>query len=138
MQRNDDHLEEDHMLLSQRHSEPRDNGGEDVQELGCPIELMILMDQCIEALVDGLPDHLSSGHKLSIELVKDILQVVSLDSFFGVKQLEELLDELGRYIDLEGLHISRLIDDQLQEKLVDALQVRPRGVYFLVLLDSRL
>ena len=96
------------------------------------------MDESIEALVNGLPDHLSSWDELGIKLVKDVFEVVSLHIFLRIEQLEELLNELGSNIGLKALHITGFVDNQLKEELVDALQMGPRGVDFLLLLDTGL
>jgi cell division protein FtsW (lipid II flippase) len=62
----DDHiLEEYDMFISQRHCETTDDGGKDVQQLGCPVELVGFVDQRVEAFVNGLSDHLSAGYQLS-------------------------------------------------------------------------
>jgi hypothetical protein len=53
--------------------------------------------------------------------VQDVLEVVSLDGFFRVEELEELLDELRCYVNLELAHFDSLIDHQLQEEFVDSL-----------------
>lgn len=68
--------------------------------------------------------------------MKDILEVVSFDAFFAVEEFEEFLDELGGHVDLEGLHVDCLVDDQLEEELVDALEVGPGGVHLFFLFDS--
>lgn len=41
---------------------------------------------------------------LSVELVKNIFKVVTLDRFLRVEELEELLHELGSDVLLEGAH----------------------------------
>ena len=46
-----------------------DNGGVDVQKLGGTVEFVVLVNQCKEALVDGLTDHFSSRYKLGVKLV---------------------------------------------------------------------
>lgn len=99
---------------------------------------MILVDQGVEALVDGLSDHLPSWDQLGVKLVKDILEVVSLNTLLGVEEFEEFLNEGRRNIDLEALHITSLVDDQLKEELIDTLEMRPRWINLLFLLDSSL
>lgn len=73
---------------------------------------------------------------LGIQLVKNIFEVVSLNRFLRIKQFEELLDELGSNINLQGFHIHRLVDHKLQEKFINALDMRPGGVDFVFLLDT--
>ena len=43
---------------------------------------------------------------LGIELVQNVLQVVSLDGLLGVKEIEELLHELRSDVDLERAHLN--------------------------------
>ena len=54
MQGDDDRLEEDHVLLSERHGESGDDGGEDVEQLGGSVELVVLVNEGVEAVSDGL------------------------------------------------------------------------------------
>lgn len=54
VERDDDGLEEDHVLLPERHGEPADDAGQDVEQLGGSVELVVLVDQAVEAVVDGL------------------------------------------------------------------------------------
>ena len=75
---------------------------------------------------------------LCIKLVKDVLQVVTLDTFFGIEQFKELLDELRGNEDLELADLNGLIDYKLQKEFVDSLQVWPSGIHFLILVDTRL
>ena len=44
------------------------------------------MDQLVEALIHGLSDHLTTGHKLGIQFMQDILQVVPLDRLLRVEK----------------------------------------------------
>ena len=76
----DDHiLEENNVFVSKGHGETGNDRGENVEQLGGTIELVVLMDQGVEALVHGLSNHFSSGHEFSVQLVEDILQVVTLN-----------------------------------------------------------
>jgi hypothetical protein len=75
---------------------------------------------------------------LCIKLVKDVLQVVTLDTFFGIEQFKELLDELRGNEDLELADLNGLIDYKLQKEFIDSLQVWPSGIHFLILVDTRL
>lgn len=75
---------------------------------------------------------------LCIKLVKDVLQVVTLDTFFGIEQFKEFLDELRGNEDLELADLNGLIDYKLQKEFVDSLQVWPSGIHFLILVDTRL
>ena len=98
MKRNDNVREEDDMLISQWDGETTDDTGKNVEELSSTVELVVLVNECKEALVDGLSNHLSSRHELGVQLVQDVFQVVSFDRLFRVEQLQELLNELRRHI----------------------------------------
>ena len=67
MKRNDDILEENNVLLSQGHCETRNNTGQNIQQLRSSIEFEGLVDERVEAIVDSLTDHLSSGHQLGVQ-----------------------------------------------------------------------
>ena len=92
--------------------------------------------QRVKALVHRLSDHLSSGNQLCVELVQNVLEIITLHGFFGMQQVEELLDELGRDVDFQLPDLNRLINDQLEEKFVNSLKVRPSGVHFFLLLHT--
>lgn len=97
----DDVFEEDNVLVSQRHSETRNNRGKNIEQFSSTVELVSFMDQGVEAFVDRFSDHLSAGHQLCVELVKNVLQVVTLNGLLRVEKFEELLDELWGNVDLE-------------------------------------
>lgn len=101
MKWNDNILEEDDVLISQWYSESTDDTCQNIEKLGGTVEFVILVDKCKEALVDGLTNHFSSWNKLCVQLVKNVLEVISLDRFLGIKQLEELLDELRSNVHFE-------------------------------------
>lgn len=60
--------------------------------------------------------------------MQNVLQVFSLPWLFGVKELQELLDEGWGNMDLQSLDVCSVVDDELEEELVDGLEVRPGGV----------
>ena len=99
------------MLVSQWNGKTGDNGCKDIQKLGGTIELVGLVDESEEALVHCLSDHLSSWHKLGIQLVENVLEVVSLHRLFGIEKLEELLDKLRRNVHLEGLDFDSFVNN---------------------------
>jgi hypothetical protein len=138
VERDDDSVEEDDVLIPERNGETRDDTGEDVEQLGGTVELVVLVDESEEALVNSLSNHLSAGHEFGVELMQDVLEIVSLDGLLGIEKLEELLDKLNGDINLQLLDINRLIDDELQEKLIDTLKVRPGGIDLILLLDTGL
>jgi len=51
------------------------------------------MDEGVETVVNGSSDKFSSGNKLSIELVKNILKILSFSGFFRMEQFKVILDK---------------------------------------------
>ena len=47
----DDILEEDHVLVTERYGEAADDTCQDIEELGGTIELVVFMDKCIKAFI---------------------------------------------------------------------------------------
>ena len=70
--------------------------------------------------------------------METVFEVVALDALLAVEQVEELLHELGCHVHLERAHLNGLVDDELKEELVDALEVGPGGVHLLLLVDTGL
>ena len=137
MQWNDDVLEEDDVLISQRNSESTDDTRQNVEKLGGTVKLVILVNQCKEALVDGLTDHFSSWNELGVQLVKNVFQVVTFDRLLRVKQLQELLNELRSNVDLQRSNFNCFVYNKLQEKLINSLQMWPGRVDLILSLDTR-
>ena len=75
---------------------------------------------------------------LSVELVQNVLEVVTLDRFFWVEKLEEFLHELGCNIHFERADFDTLIDHQLQEELIYSLKVRPGRIHVFLSFDASL
>ena len=65
MKRNDNILEEDDVLVTEGHCKSGDDTRLDVQKFSCSVELVRLVDKRIEALIDGLANHLASWHQLA-------------------------------------------------------------------------
>jgi hypothetical protein len=82
---NYDVLEESDMFFSQRNSETRNDGSQNIQELRCTVEFEILVDQTVETVIDSLSDHLSSGNQFSVESMKDVLQILPFSGLFRVE-----------------------------------------------------
>ena len=53
-----------------------------------------------------------------------------------IKQIEEFLNKFGGDVELELLDLDRLVYDELEEKFVNTLEVRPSGVHLLLLIDA--
>lgn len=70
--------------------------------------------------------------------MQDIFEVVTLYWLLGIKQVKEFLHKLGRHIEFELFYFNGLVDHELQEELIDALQVRPGWVHLLLLVDTSL
>ena len=62
VERNDDILKEDNVLLSEWNSKARNNACQDIKQFGSSIEFKCFMNQRIKAIVNGLSNHLSSRH----------------------------------------------------------------------------
>jgi len=78
----DNVLEENNVLVSKWDSKTTDDTCKDIQKLSSTIELMSLMNKEVEALIDSLSNHLSSWDELSIKLMKNVFEVVSLYRLF--------------------------------------------------------
>ena len=116
-------LEEYDMLISQRNSKSTNDASKNIEKFCSSVEFMTLMNEGIEALIDSLSNHLSSWHKLhnqyflsemtylSVKLVKNVLQIVSLNRLFRIKELKELLNKLWGYVHLKGLDINGFINN---------------------------
>ena len=70
--------------------------------------------------------------------MEDIFEIVTLNGLLSVEQIEELLHKLGRHVEFELLDLNGLIDDKLEEEFVDTLEVGPRRVHLLFLIDTSL
>lgn len=70
--------------------------------------------------------------------MQDVLEVVAFHGLLRVEQLEEVLHELRGHVHLERAHLDGLVDHELEEELVNALEVGPRGVHLLLLVDAGL
>jgi hypothetical protein len=66
MEWDDDILEEDHVLISQRDGESRDNTRKDIKKLSGAIEFMCFVDKTEEALIDSFSNHFTTRYQLSI------------------------------------------------------------------------
>lgn len=86
------------------------------------------MNERVETVIDGLTDHFSSGDKLGIKSVENVFEVLAFSGLLWVKELQKFLDERGSDVHLEGLDVSAVVHDKLQEKFVDWLQVGPGWV----------
>ena len=79
------------------------------------------MDETVEAVVDGLSDHLSPGDQLGVESVENVLEVFSFPWLLRVKEFQKLLDKGRSDVHLQCFDICSIIDDELKEELVDWL-----------------
>ena len=75
---------------------------------------------------------------LGVQFVENVLQIVAFDRLFRIKQIEEFLHELLGHVALKLFDLNRLVDNELQEELIDALEVRPRRVHLFLLVDTSL
>lgn len=68
--------------------------------------------------------------------MQNILQVITFNRLFWIKQLQEVLHELRCDIDFELADFDRFVDNELEEEFVDALEVRPRWVHLFFLVNT--
>ena len=132
MKRDDNILEENDVFVSKRYRKPTDNTREDIQKLGCTVEFVSSMDKGKEALINSLSDHLSSWHQFSIELMKNIFQIISLDGLLRIEKLQKFLNELGCYINFQRSNFDGFINYKLQEKLINSLEMWPSWIDFIL------
>lgn len=134
----DDGLEEDDVLISEWDSKSGDDGGEDIEQLSSSIEFVVFVNKSVEAISDSFSDHFSSWDKLSIESVEYILKIFSFSGFLSIEELKEFLDEWVGDENLQGLNISSLINDKLEEEVVDGLEMWPGQInkYFLTIINT--
>lgn len=134
----DDGLEEDDVLISEWDSKSGDDGGEDIEQLSSSIEFVVFVNKSVEAISDSFSDHFSSWDKLSIESVEYILKIFSFSGFLSIEELKEFLDEWVGDENLQGLNISSLINDKLEEEIVDGLEMWPGQInkYFLTIINT--
>jgi hypothetical protein len=98
---NDDVLEEYNVLISQRYSKSTDYASQNIEELSSTIEFVVFMDQGEEALVDGFTNHFSSWYEFGVQLMQNVLEVVSLYRLLRIEQFQKLLNELWSDIDFQ-------------------------------------
>ena len=67
MEGDDNILEEDYMLVSERDCKAGNNARKDIEKLSSAVEFMCFVNQGVEALVDGLSNHFPAGHQLDIK-----------------------------------------------------------------------
>jgi len=68
--------------------------------------------------------------------MKNIFEVISFEGLLRIEQLEEFLDKLRCDIDFKRLNIHSFIDNQLQEKFINTLDMGPNWVNLIFLFDS--
>ena len=89
-----------------------------------------------EAFVDCLSNHFSSRNQFGVKFMEDVLQIISLDWFFGVEEFQEFLHELRSHVNLQRSNLNCFVDDKLQEKLIDTLQMWPGWLDFIFGFDT--
>lgn len=86
------------------------------------------MDQGVESVGDRLSDHFPPRHEFRVESVKDVFEVFAFFGLFRVEKFQKVLNEFLGDKGFQGSHIGSVIYNQLEEKLVNRLEVRPGGV----------
>ena len=82
------------MFLSQRNAEALNYRVQDIKKLRSSFERVLIMNEIQKTLTHVLLEHHATTDYLQIELVKDVLEVVSLDGVVRLEQEQKLLDEL--------------------------------------------
>jgi hypothetical protein len=109
MQRNDHILEENDVLFSERNGEPWNDASQDVQELWGTIEFEGFMDEGVEAVINCLSDHLSSGDEFCIESMQNIFEIFPLSWLLWVKELQKLLDKGWGNVNFQSLDVCAVV-----------------------------
>lgn len=94
MQRNQSLLERELVLWSDGNGKAINDTGQDLQQLADSLVLLILVQEGVEHVVDGLTKGGSSISQLSINSVCDSLQVLSLSRVLTVEQGHQVLYEV--------------------------------------------
>ena len=70
--------------------------------------------------------------------MQDVFEVVSLNRFFRIEQIQEFLHEFCRHVKFQLLHFHGLVNNELQKELINTLQVRPGRVHLFFLVNAGL
>lgn len=79
MKRDDYILEENDVFVPEWDSKSTNYTCKDIEKLSGTIELVSLMNKGVEAFIDSLSNHFSSWNKFGIQLMQNVLQVVSFN-----------------------------------------------------------
>ena len=88
MQRNQDPGQEEFVFLLQRQSEAVDDGSENLQELGDPVESLRLIDELEEDIVDGASDVRSEIQEFPVDPVQRCLEEIPFAWIFRVEEFQ--------------------------------------------------
>ena len=117
--------EEADMFFSERHCKTWNYACQNIQKLRSPIEFKSFMNKAVEAVIYCLTNHLSSWNQLGVKAVENILQVLSFSRLFRIKEFQKLLNKRRSNMHLKGFYVSTIIDNKLEEKLVNRLEMWP-------------
>jgi len=123
MEGDNDGLEEVDVFFSQGDGETTDDTSQNIQKFSSTVEFVVFVDKSVEAISDGLSDHFSSGNELSVESVKDILEIFSFSGFFGIEKLQKLLNEGVCNKNFQRFNINSIIHDKLEEEFIYRLYI---------------
>ena len=87
MKWDDNIIEENDVLVSQWDGKSRDDTCKDVEKFCSSVEFMSFMDKGEEALIDSLSNHFPTRDELGIQLVENILKIVTLDGLLRVEEV---------------------------------------------------
>ena len=123
MEGDNDGLEEVDVVFSQGDGETADDTSQNIQKFSSTVEFVVFVDKSVEAISDGLSDHFSSGDELSVESMKDILEIFSFSGFFGIEKLQKLLNEGVCNKNFQRFNINSIIHDKLEEEFIYRLYI---------------
>mmetsp|Transcript_26440 Transcript_26440/g.55551 ORF Transcript_26440/g.55551 Transcript_26440/m.55551 type:complete len:418 (-) Transcript_26440:520-1773(-) len=116
------------VLVLERQRKAVDDRAKDLEEFGDAVMPLRLVDEAVEDVVDGLSDKGAVRHELAVDAVEDGLEVVAFARVLRVEEVQQLHQKLRVDVLLDHLRVSLIGHDEAQQKLIDVLQVRPRGL----------
>mmetsp|Transcript_35887 Transcript_35887/g.61224 ORF Transcript_35887/g.61224 Transcript_35887/m.61224 type:complete len:261 (-) Transcript_35887:642-1424(-) len=113
------------VLLLQRNGKSINDGAQNFKQFSDSIMTFCLIDKAVEHIGNGPADERPVRHELSINSVKDCLQVVTLTRILRIKQLHKLEAEPLIHILLGSLGINFRANNEAEEEFIGHLEVRP-------------
>mmetsp|Transcript_7751 Transcript_7751/g.17863 ORF Transcript_7751/g.17863 Transcript_7751/m.17863 type:complete len:265 (+) Transcript_7751:560-1354(+) len=125
VQRNQGTDQELQMLLFQGNRESVNNGSQNLQQFTNSIVAFRFVDKAIENIGNGPSDERSMRHELSVNAVKNCLEIVSFTWIFAIEKFHQLKTKLLIHILFGSLGVHFRTHNKAKEELVGYLQVWP-------------